>query len=525
MGITAHLPPGMFRELANSHPHPRLRSLRAQLEALHISPQRAQGLIEAILVHIVEDLADGYLNQMTTRLRHIEHIRGRIAGAIDHVVFEGRLPADLDHAGLSRLFDDLQRDMEQLQSARRHAETSPPRPTIERMAGTIEPTAEAGGGLRPFRALDDPAQGVVGARPPGMLRDAMTAMRTRRPGRAALFERVMRDHGDLLGLAVLAETESGQRAALRDLRDALGTDVSPAQWTELVGAVDELGTAHSRALRGGPAATAVHAQRVADLPQELRSTIGNDRTILGPLAEQHPADLHELWQAWVDRGRQPAQFRDYVYGEMRSGRRPALAEWQAAHDLATQHGLVMLKDPARFDPNSPSRRTVNPREGGTDLLGLRDDGEIWYVDDKSHRVSPSDRAAGATGINLSSVSAFEGRTFIANIRNDVAELEAGFMRMRAEGGTPDPRALEACDRLRRAADALDRQTRGWSDADFADPVRRQQIAALLASPEYRIRLSVTSTMGDVTGVTQRLRDLGIGTLPQFSPNPTRARLP
>jgi len=522
MSITVHLPNGIFRDLAESHP--RLRALRTRLvDELHISPRRAQGLVEGLLTHVAEDLADNFLGEMTTRLRRIDSIRSRIAGAIDHVVFEGALPTDLDRAGFSRLFDELQREMEQLRSPSSHASSAPPRPTIERMTGTIGPTAEAGVGFKPFGATSDPMQGVIGSRPPGMLRDAMAAMRDQRPARAAALESAMREHGDLVGLAGLAHTESAQREAMANLRAALGPGYK--NWDELAGAIQELGTAHSHAMQNIPAAAAMRAQRFADLPDGLRAAIGNDRTILGPLAEQHPADLHELWQAWEARGRKPSKFRDYVYGELRSGRRPALAEWQAAHDLATQHGLWMLKDPARYDPASPNLRKVNPREGGTDLLGLREDGEIWYVDDKSHRMSPSDRAAGATGINLSSVSAFEGRTFIENIRSDVAEIEAGFQRIRAEGHTPDPRAVEACDRLRRAADALDRETNGWTEADFATPANRQRIANLLGSPEYRIRLRVTSTMGDVTGITQRLSDLGISTLPQFPANPTRARLP
>ena len=523
MSFTARLPSSLFRDLAESHP--RLRALGSRLvDDLHISPRRARSLIEALLSHVVEDLADDFLSEMTNRLRRIDSIRGRIAGAIDHVITAGELPADLDHASFERLFDELQREMEQLRSPQSHAQAHPPRPTVDRLAGTVEPTAATGPGFRPFRATDDPLQGVIGANPPGLLRDAMARMSAQRPARAALFNTVLQEHGDLLGLAVLAETESAQRQALAHLRDALGADVTPTQWNELVGAVEELGRARQRALHGTPAAVAVRTQRTAELPQALRDAIGNDHTILGPLAEQSPSDLLELWQAWQGRGREPPQFRDYVYGEMRAGRRPVLAEWQAAHDMANQHGLTLLKDPAAYDPSSPNLRTVNPREGGTDLLGLRDDGEIWYLDDKSHRLSPSDRAAGAGGINLSSVSAFEGRNFIANIRNDIAEIEAGFQRMRAAGHEPDPRVIEARDRLRRAADALDRETQGWSEADFTDAAHRQRVAAVL--DQHRIRLRVSSTMGDVTGVTQRLQDLGIQALPQFPANPTRAtRLP
>ncbi|MFA7587104.1 MAG: hypothetical protein WCY11_13080 [Novosphingobium sp.] len=524
MGFTAHLPTGSIRAMADSHPG--LRALHARLTGeLHIEPGRASRLIRSLVTHAVEDLAGSYLGEMGNRLRRIEAIRGQIARAVDHVVADGILPADLDHAGMSRLFDDLQREMEGLRSARTYAEAHPPVPTVGAMVGDITPTAETGVGFRPFEATGNPAQGVAVPLPPGSLGAAMTAMSQSHPARAAVFRQVLAEHGDLLGLAVMAETQTVQANRLTALREALGPGFPPERWNELVGAIEELGNARGRAIRGaGSAADAVRAERLAHLPPQLRAAIGGDRTILGPLAEQFPADLEALWHAW-DSGGRTNSFRDYVWSEMASGRRPNLAEWQAAHDLGSQHGVVLLKDPASFDPDSPNLRTVNPREGGTDLLGLREDGEIWYVDDKSHRLTPTDLAAGRTGINLSGVSAFEGRRFIANIRSDVADIEAGIQRGLAVGQPADPRVVDACSRLRSAASAIERESAGWSDADFLEPGNQARIAAILGAPEHRIRLHVTSTMGDVRGMTRRLRGLGISVLPPFVANPASARLP
>lgn len=524
MGISAHLPAGAVRTLVETHPQ--LARLRARLAGdLHIDPSRAARLVASLVTHAVEDLADAFLGEASARLRRIESIRSQIAGAVDHVVAEGALPPGLDQVAVSRLFDNLQREMAGLQSVRRFAHTHSTDPDIDAILGGIRESAPPTAASRPFAPTGDPLQGVVGPRPPGMLRDAMAALDRNHPARAALFRRVLENHGDHLGLAVLADTESAQAAALRELRDLLGPGFPEADFNEIRAAVEDLGRARGRALQGpGTAAARVRAERIADLPPELRSAIGGDNTLLGPLAEQHPEDLHELWDAWVAGGRKGGRdgFRAYVRGEMASERRPALAEWQAAFDLADQYGIGLLKDPAAFDPAAPGGRRVNPREPGTDLIGLREDGEIWYVDDKSHRLSPSDRAAGQTGINLSGVSAFEDRLPI-NMADDVAEMEAAFSRMTALGHSPDPRAVEAAARLRRCSEQLAKETAGWTPDDLVLPANQTRVRAILDA--NRVRLKVTSTMGDVTGMTARLQGLGIEVLPPIAPNPIRARLP
>lgn len=507
MGVTSRIP--VSRILSAIETHPQLRDVRVRLEGMHIPQSRISALIRSLIVHAVEDFGDAYLGDMAARLRRIDGIRARIAGAVDHVVAEGALPPELSRAQLSDLFDNLQSEMAGLQSARLFAEQHHSSPALRRILDAIEPTEPVSPShARAFGVSDDPLQGVVGARPPGLLRDAYAALRTDHPRRFALFDDALREHGDLLGLAVLAETESAQAAALRDLRDAL-PGMTDADFAELREAVTEMGRARSRAAATSAGAARVRAQRVADLPQPWRDAIGADNTLLGPLAEQFPGDLQELWDAWNAGGR-TQKFRNYVHGEMGSGRRPALAEWQAAHDLANDHGVRLLKDPAAFDPAQPNLRRVNPREGGTDLLGVRPDGEIWYVDDKSHRLSAGQRAAGQTGINLSSVSAFE-ENLARNMADDVAEIEAGFARARAAGREPDPVAVEAAGRLRRCADELAAETQGWTREDFRVPDKQARVAAILN--RHRVRLKISSTMGDVTGVTSTLRGLGIEPLP------------
>jgi hypothetical protein len=286
---------------------------------------------------------------------------------------------------------------------------------------------------------------------------------------------------------------------------------------EVTAAVKELSMARHKASIGPGSATArVRADRLAHLPDELGQMAMRDNTILGPLAEQHPEGLRELWDGWNAGGRTGGggNFRNYVYGEMRSGTRPYLAEFESAHGLGSQ-GFGLLKDPASFDPRLPNMRRINPREGGTDLIGVREDGEIWVVDDKSHRLSKAQIEAGQTGKSVSSVSAFEGRQLARNLEDDVTDMKAALDRLRASGVTPEPSMEDAVKRLDNAVTKLKQETSGWADDAFDVPANRQRIAAILGSE--RVRLKVTSAMGDVRDVSEALGDLGISAVPTFKP--------
>lgn len=519
MGLSAHLPKNAIRDLAESNA--RLVELHGRLTSdLHLPPERAGALIRSLITHVVENVSGDYMGRMMAVLRKIDTIRGHISGVIDHIAMEGILPDGMDEHGFSTLLDDLQHEMENLKTVRQHAEAHPPDPDINAIIGGIKPIEGNAPGFEPFGKTRSKYQGVVPGRPDQVPTNLLAQLETSNPRRAALLNRALDEHGDLVGMAILADLQSSQTEALARLRQALGPSYPPEDWAELAGAVEEMGRGYNRMKEAGPAAARVRSQRLRGLPQEIQDAIGQDFTILGPLATQHPDDLRALYEGWAKakkEGGTPGRFRDYVYGEMRSGRRPELAEWQSAHDLANQHGISLLKDPASFDPASPNLRRVNPREGGTDLLGIRENGDIWYVDDKSHRLSPKQRAAGQTDLNVSGVSAFEGPRLLGNMRDDIADMEAAFQRMRSDGAEPDPRAVEALGRLRRAADAVEGRTRGWTEQDFADPAKAKEVFDLLASPDYRITFHVSSTMGDVTGVSARLNDLGISTVPQFGP--------
>jgi hypothetical protein len=504
MGYTSKFAPNLLRDAAETHP--RLAPVLKRLEGLGIERPRAVALVRALLTHAIEDLGDSWLGETGRRLKRIDHLRGRIAAAVDGVIETGALPPDLNRASLAGLFDDLQREMETLQSAQRFADAHPPTPDVARMRGATPPREIAA--PRPPPVPTAPQTASV-----SHMQGAMADLAQKKPQQVALLRSVMAtESGDELGMAIMAHSQGEQERLLGNVIRNHEPPLSAQDQAELREAVQTLGRAQSMGAQGqGTLAAARRAKALEGLPEDLRAAAIGDNTVLGPLAEANRPQLLVLWKKWRENGA-VGSFREYVYGEMRSSIRPNQAEYQAAFDAASQHGLSLLKDPAAFDPAMPNKRMVNPREGGTDLLGFRDDGEIWYLDDKSHR-NPA-RAPMA----VSSVSAFEG-TFPQNMLDDAAEIEAGFARQRAAGFEPDARAVDAARRVRACGEELKTMTAGWSDANFAEPANQARVAAVLGKPEYRIKLKVTSTMGDVQSVTGRLSGLGIDVVPPFAPRP------
>ncbi|WP_207537830.1 hypothetical protein [Sabulicella rubraurantiaca] len=490
MGFTPRLPPGLFRSLSETHP--RLRAAVARLEGLGIPRDRASSLLRSLMVHVTEDLGAGYLRDMAGRLERIEAIRGRISDAVEHVVQNGILPDGLDRPGFSRLFSDLEAEMSGLASVRRHMEGLDGAASAERIMGGTG--AEA-----------TPRPGQVSPHPPESIAAAMDAARASHPRGAALIDRLVAspEHGDMLGLALAAETSGGQAARLAELGQA--ANLTPAELADLTAAVQEMSLARARLGRTDPAALARRSAAVAVLPDALATLCLGDNTVLGPMAETNRPQLLVLWKKWQANGAE-GSFSGYVRGEMTSGVRPTISEWGSAFNVGSEPGSAILKDAAAFDPSLPGNRRVNPRDPGTDLLVMRENGDLWYVDDKAHR-----GGVARDPVSISGVSAFEGPRFITNIRNDIAEIEAALLRQRAAGVVPDPRMGEALSRLRSAADELDALTAGWTPEQHSLPANQRAIRAVL--DRHRIRLRVTSEMGDVTGITERLKGLGIRVVP------------
>lgn len=514
MGVTRRLGASLLHDVSEMHPQVRATVTRLS-EELHIEPARASSLVRALMIHSIEDLGAGFLADGARRLRRIESLRGSIAEAVDHVITSGALPEGMDRAGLGKLFDSLQHEMDDLKSAARFAEQH--RTDIDAILAGIGPEGETG---RPLPARQEPrADGLPlpGQHAPVELPNVMAAMRREHPARAALVDRAMRQEGDAFGMAIMAESQAAQEQALAQALAGMRPKLSAAEEAELREAVADFGRSRARAsVAPGTLGGRVRAERIAGLPEPLRTMAARDNTILGPLAEMDADGLRALWDTWQAKGGK-GNFRDYAYGEMRAFNRPYQAEFGAAFQTGEQFGLHMLKDPAAFDPSLPGGRRINPREGGTDLLGMHENGEIWYIDDKSHRGAP--RGDGTfEPVGVSSVSAFE-QNLAPNMRSDADDMAAAIQRIRAAGGTPDPRLVAGEQRVRACSQALDTLTAGWGEADFSDPVRQAAIKAVLDAPQHNIKLKLSSTMGSASGVTDRLSALGIDTLPPFRARP------
>ncbi|MDB5370569.1 MAG: hypothetical protein JWP20_2127 [Roseomonas sp.] len=490
MGFSRRLPLGLFRAAAEQHP--RMIAALQHLEGLKIPRERALVLLRSLMVHVVEDLGGSYLGEMSRRLERIETIRGRIAGAVEHVVENGVLPPDLDHPRFSALFGELQKEMDALTSVQRHAETLSAEASAQRIVdGAKGPAA--------------PRPGQVAPHPPESLAAAMDAARLQQPAGAAIIDRLLTspEHGDALGLALAMENQGGRTRRLAELGQA--AHLTDAELRELTAAVDAMGLARARMQRVDPAALARRQAAVAGFPKALADRVVGDNTLLGPMAEANRGQVLVYWKRWQAKGGS-GSFGEYVRREMISEGRPTVSEWSAAFHLGSEPGSAVIKDAAAFDPQAPGGRRVNPRDPGTDLLLMRNNDDLWYVDDKAHR-----GGVGRDPVALSGVSAFEGPRFVKNMRDDIRDIEAALRRQREAGQVPDPRLGDTLARLRAAADDLDATMRGWTDKQYLEPQNLRAVRSVL--DRHRIRLRVTSELGDVSSMTSRLEGLGIRVIP------------
>ncbi len=489
--------------------HPRLQATIGEVaRAAGVPHARAAQMIESVLLGAVEHAGLHHLTEMTKVLRRIETLRGNVAEAVAHVVQNGRLPEGMTHERLGALIDEIGGEMRKMRTPAETARSMAPTSLAERILGGEAPTSPPHPTteppkLRPGQA--EPAQ-------PGDLAGAMQAARDKHPQGAALVERHMNGpHADELALAILAESDGDQAARLAAFRER--ANLTDAEANDIAAAVREMSLARDRARRVGPQARMIRERAVAGLPEPLRSAALDDHFILGPRAEMDRKDLLVAYKKWKSKlGREPTaadmgDFRAHLRAEAGSFTRPLIGEHHAVIDFAESPGAAVMKDGGVVDPTAPGGRRVNPREGGTDGLILQENGYLDYFDDKSHR-SGGGRTADPMG--LSGVSAFEGPRFAENIGDDIAALEQALARQRGAGLTPDPKVGETISRLRALKSELEALALGppaWSEADYVKPENLRAIRAVL--DRNRVRLHVTSVMGDVTRMTARLEGLGI----------------
>lgn len=460
---------------ASAERSPRLRSfVKTIAGASERGEPRARGLLEYMIRRLVTDVGELHLTNAMERLGKIQTLRDNIAAILDHVLDEGQLPPEVRPERLGEYFDQLSSEMREL--------SKPKQAIVGDEPLKIYDNAEdyARGILRDFEAgKAEPAPGGVHVEPSA---EVAAAFRGMPAGRQAALRRATALAPEMVWRVVSAETESGAAKALAQLKGELGGLLSEAEWAEVRTGLGELGKARNSALQMNPARLAEALARIAD-PQ-LRAVVqaSGDVWILQQVAAHNPEALATVWESFLAKGGSPtdhagfrAHLRDYMVHWGRSG----TAEYTAAFSLS---GIeAFLKGPDH-----------SPQVGGIDLIGLGNDGWGWLIDDKSHRAT-----------RVSGVSAFEG-DLAGNLFDDARAFEDAMERLRGDdpGFVPDPRVLDVIQRMREAALDIERIQRTGRPAG-----RPGRIATALA--DRKLRLRVTSAMGEVVDVSKALADIGV----------------
>lgn len=467
---------------------PRLRSfVRLVGEHAEAGDRRAGALLEFLIRRVVTDVGELHLSNALVRLERIEVLRDNIASILDHVLEGGELPPGTRPEQLGELFDHLHDEMRELSRPRDAIIGDEPLRIYDDSATYADSilhefegrSGEAGAHVEPTAAVAEAYRGLPGPQQSALRR--ATALRPRE-----------------LWRAISVETGKGKSgAALAELEQVLGGRLPESELAELRRAIQLLAEARTTALQMTPARLAEPLANIR-IP-ELRALVeaGGDVWILQQLVAHNPRELEAQWQNWLDGGGSAtdhAGFRARVRHNMVHWGRAGTAEYTAAFSLSSIE--MFLKGP-----------DAHPEAGGIDLIGIGKDGWGWLIDDKSHGEPSVDDVSALTD-NLAKNLLDDARTFEDRIQ-ELRELEPGF--------EADPRAVDIIQRMREAAleiDRIERTTGHLADeaAEAALPAdKRLRIAAVLDS--YRLRMRVTSAMGEVVNVTQELREIGIDVEP------------
>ena len=456
--------------------NPRLREFVVRMDRHPGGGRRAGALLEHLLTRILDDAAGLHLGPTLTRLERVADLRATLATVLDHLFEEGRLPPGRSVESLMGLFDELSVQMRELSRPRQGlAEAFPLRLTDEDALvyaqSALATTAPAGG-----RHLEPDLRSAV---------DALPAEQ-----RAALRQATALEPDGVLGV-LRAEEQQSSVARAAALETRLGGRLTPAELADLRAALEATARARNRAAQVSPQRL---APALAALPDPaLRAVVGAaDPWILPQLAMHNPRALTDLWEAFRRRGGQPedgAGFRAYVRHEMTTYGRSVPAEFTAAFSLTSVHGFLKGPD-------------VNTRARGTDLVAVGKDGWYWLIDDKSHGASslidPS-----RPGVTVGDVSALT-TNLTENLRRDAAAFRSAAAQL--QGDYPGLRLEQA---LTDAPGVMESAARRIEEINMtAAPADRPGlIRAALA--EHRIRLRVTSAMGNVVDLSDALKDLGL----------------
>jgi len=459
---------------AAARANPRLRRfVRTVGRHSRSGDRRAASLLDHLVRRVLDDIGDVYAGSAITRLERIAVLRENIAVILDSVLRGGDLPAGVSVSRLGDYFDHLSAEMRDLSAPRSGLLGDEP----IRLSGD-DPNVYAQSLIDEFEGTTAP--GGSFAEPD--LRPAFAEL-------PAAQQAAMRKAADAdpagLWRVVAGENEPAKAAALAKLEAGLG--LTTAELADLRAAVGALGKARSRGFHADPVRLAAALARIADT--ELRDIVAasTDVWVVHQLAIHNPAALAEAWSRYKAGAKgaplTPAGFRANIRTWMTHWGRATQAEFTAAFSLSALD--ILFKGP-----------DYRPNEGGTDLVGIGHDGWVWLIDDKSHRAK-----------SVSTVTALT-KNLVENLREDAKSFRDGLARWRAEvpDFVPDERVLDAIITMRGAAADIEGLPAGLSDADRAARIR--QILT-----DHRLRLRVTSAMGEVVDVSDALRAIGLRVTP------------
>jgi len=470
----ARLDSAAIRAAAEAHPRLR-RFVRLVGEHAEGGDARAMALLEHLVRRVADDVGDVHLTHVLARLERIEALRDTIAAILDHVLDGGELPPGVKASDLGRHFDDLSAQMHDLRKTQRALLGSEKSFLLGDDSASYAADVLADFEGRPA------GQGVH----PGGDARVKAAVDLLPPPQQAALRKAAALEPAAVAKAVMADTEGLQARALAQLEQALAGRLTPTELADLRAATTAAGKAHFKASLVDDVRLAQALERIGD--RDLRAVVvAGDPWIVQQLAIHNPTMLAVLWKRFRDNGGRPDDvggFRAYVRHEMVTYGRAVPGEFTAAFSLGSV--LTLLKGP-----------DVDVKVRGTDLVGVTSDGWVWLIDDKSHRAA-----------SVSSVTALTDN-LATNLRRDVADFEAAIAELKARDPAfrPDPAILDAIDRMKAAAKEVDRIESTGKPANR--PARLHQ-----ALVDLKIKLKVTSAMGEVTEVSQALADLGITVQP------------
>ena len=459
-----------IRAAAESSPRLRsfVRTVAAHSEA---GDRRATALLDFLVRRVVDDIGQLHIGDSLLRLERIDVLRDNIAAILDHVLDDGKLPPGVSVDLLGKHFDNLTTEMRELTRPRDQIVGDQPLRIYDDAADY------AGTVLREFEGAQSPGGRHV--EPAAAMQDAFRALPAQRQ---TALRRAMELEPKALLRTVASETEPGQVKALAALEADLGGRLSAAELADVRAAIADLGRARSRGLQVSEVRLGEALARIADPELQAVVAASGDVWIVQQLAMHNPQGLATLWDQYRAKGRSATDasgFRAYLRHEMVTFGRAVPAEYTAAFSLTSIE--LFLKGP-----------DANPRAGGTDLVGIGKTGWVWLVDDKSHRAK-----------SVSSVTALV-ENLVPNLRDDAAQFRAAIERLKQEdpGFTADPKVLDAIQRMEQAATKIE-------DIQRSMPPAAQPALIREALQDHKLRLRVTSAMGEVADVSEALEALGL----------------